>query len=85
MAEKQNFKDVLRARIRERASHRGSLIEFESDEDELVEFVYGIARESFVNGLAAARTRRERPNGKSAFIKGGALKNGKLKPVHSEA
>lgn len=54
---KPSFRDALRARIRERAAARGSKVEFAGTEDELVEFVYGIARDSFVNGLAAGKAK----------------------------
>lgn len=63
MASKETFRDVLRARVRERAAQSSSLVEFENDEDALVEFIYGIARESFVNGLAAGKQKAPRRSG----------------------
>lgn len=52
---------------------------------EIYDFTKEVALESFKNGLRASR--RTSPNGKSAptYIKGSALRNGKLHPVMAEA
>ena len=76
----QSYKEVVRAKLAELImAHRAEM----GDEcfEELCALVNAECLRSFKNGLAAGKSRTDRPRWQSANIKGTALENGRLRPA----